>query len=91
MTNDKAVYTIEFADEVSTGAESTILNAADPEVLVIETQTNDNILTVTVWGDSNAIPVFEEEFKTELEPLYPSMEITNVETYPGQGTERTPQ
>ena len=89
MTNDKAVYTIEFSDDVSTGAVSTIKDSVDGSVLNVEIQTHDNIATVSVWGDSNAIPVWESEWRDELSDLYPSATI-ECEVFPGEGVENSP-
>lgn len=90
MTSDKASYTIEFANQVSTGAVTTIRDAAEPDVLTVEVETDDNIAEVTVWGDGNAIPVWEEQMKHELFDSYPSAEIVNVDVQVGEGQENSP-
>lgn len=91
MTNDKATFTIEFADEVSTGAIMTVEGAADGDILSVETEADGNVLTATVWGDGNAINVYESQFMEELGELYPSAEIVDCDVEPGAGVENCPQ
>lgn len=90
MTNDKATYTITFADTVPTTMPDRIENCADPDVLTVETSTDGDTLTVTVYGDSNAIPVFEEAMRDEELDAYPSATVT-CDVNAGAGVEKAPQ
>lgn len=90
MTNDKVTYTLKFKYEVSQGAVSTIRDANEPNVCTVEIETDGDLAYVTVWGDSNAISVYEEKFKSDLFELYPSAEIIDTDIEVGKGPENSP-
>lgn len=65
--------------------------AVEGDILNVEVTTDGPTATVSVWGDSNAIPLWETVWTKKLANKYPNAEIRNTEVFPGQGLENCPE
>lgn len=68
MTYDTAVYTIAFPDGYTASRYIFAPEEAATRHVQVETDVDDeaNELIVTVSGDGNVIPVFEDEMRSQL-------------------------
>jgi len=77
MTTDTVEYSIEFESTVPENMGQRISSHAEEDIIEVTNITvGNNTLTFTVKGDSNAIPVFEEQFRESELANYPSSNIS---------------